>query len=87
MSFSLLLHKFIFKKKLISFVQTSDGTFDRTCLTWGDLLDQDGCLGGHSEAVRVEAWVLLNLNIEAKGVIPLIGASLPLHRISVSGGD
>lgn len=37
--------------------------------TWGDLLHQDGGLGGQSEAMRVDARVPLDLNVEAEGVI------------------
>ena len=57
--------------------------------TWGDILHQDGSLGGQSEAMRIEVWVPLDLNIEAKGVIPLIGATglgLSIYCDPVSGG-
>lgn len=46
--------------------------FYECCHTWGDLLHQDGGLGGQSEAMRVEVRVPLDLNVEAEGVIPLI---------------
>lgn len=42
------------------------------CHTWGDLLNQDGGLTGQGEAMRVEAWVSWDLNVEAKRVISLI---------------
>lgn len=40
--------------------------------TWGDLLNQDGGLTGQGEAMRVEARVSWDLNVEAKRVISLI---------------
>lgn len=43
--------------------------------TWGDLLYQDGDLAGQGEAMRVEARVSLNLNVKAKRVVSLIGAT------------
>lgn len=43
--------------------------------TWGDLLYQDGDLAGQGEAMRVEAQVSLDLNVKAKRVISLIGAT------------
>lgn len=61
-----------------------------SCRTWGDLLHQDGSLGGQSESMRVEVWVPQDLNIEAEGVIPLIQATglccLPIYCNPVSGG-
>lgn len=60
--------------------------FHMSCHTWVDLLDQDGRLGGQSEAMRVEVRVPLDLNIEAERVVPLIGAGLLIYRNSVSGG-
>lgn len=68
---------------------SSEFTFHKSCRTWSDLLHQDGCLGGQSEAMRVEAWVPLDLDNEAEGVIPLIGATglccLPIHCNPISG--
>lgn len=66
-------------------------TFHKSCRTWGDLLHQDGGLGGQSEAMRVEARIPLDLNNEAEGVIPLIRAAglccFPIHRNPVSGEE
>lgn len=59
------------------------------CPTWGDLLHQDGGLGGKSESMRVEVWVPLDLNTEAERVIPLIRAAglscLPIYSSPISG--
>lgn len=59
--------------------------------TWGDFLHKEGALGGQSEAMRVEIWVPLDLNIEAERVIPLISASglccFAIHSYPVSAEE
>lgn len=60
-----------------------------SCPTWGDLLHQDGGLRGECEAMRVQVWVSLDLNVEAERVVPVITAAgpcwLPISRCSISG--
>lgn len=66
---------------------TSTFTHYTSCHTWGDLLHQDGDLTGQSKAVRVEVWVVLDLNVETEGIIPLIRATrlcLPITCTAVS---
>lgn len=72
-------------------LRSSVFAFLKSWRTWGDLMHQEGGLGGQSEAMRVEGRVSLDLNVEPEGVVPLITATglccLPIHCNPVSGEE